>query len=154
MLSWTIQSYLAKNGIPFEAIPHPRSVTAEETAHAAHIEERRLAKIVVVRIEGQMTMLVLHADERIDLERLREQMRVDDLEICSEREFEDRFPDCEVGAMPPFGDLFGMPVIVSESIASDEKITFNAGSHTELITMNYRDFARITKPMVGAFASH
>ena len=101
-----------------------------------------------------MAMVVLHAHEMVDLERLKESLGVKNVELVSEREFEDRFPDCEAGAMPPFGDLFRMPVIVSESVASDEYFTFNAGNHTELITIPFLSFKKLVQPIIGTFTSH
>ena len=154
MLSWTIQNYLERNQIPFEVLEHPRAFTAAETAHAAHLSGKKLSKTVVVRLEGQMAMVVLHAHEMVDLERLKESLGVKNVELVSEREFEDRFPDCEAGAMPPFGDLFRMPVIVSESVASDEYFTFNAGNHTELITIPFLSFKKLVQPIIGTFTSH
>lgn len=154
MLSWTIQNYLERNQIPFECSEHSKAFTAQEVAHAAHIPGNRLAKTIIVRVDGQMTMVVLHADERVDLARLRESLGVGAVELVSEKEFEERFPDCESGAMPPLGDLFGMPVVVSESVASENKITFNAGTHTELLTISYEDFKKHVHPVVGSFASH
>ncbi len=154
MLSWTIQNYLERNQIPFEKIEHPLAFTAAETAHAAHLSGKRLAKTVIVRADGQMTMVVLHANEMINIERLRESLGVQQIELVSEREFEERFPDCEPGAMPPFGDLFRMPVIVSESVAADEYLTFNAGTHTDLISIPYNNFRELVQPVVGTFSSH
>jgi len=154
MQSQTIQSYLKNNGIPYEEIYHPRAVTAEQIAHVTRIPEEKLAKTVVVRIKGQLTLVVLHANERVSLHRLGEQLGTSDIKLCPESEFAQYFPDCEPGAMPPLGDLYHMPVIVSESVASDEKIVFNAGTHTELIAMSYDDFARVVKPEVGQFVSH
>jgi len=154
MHSENIQSYLNRNSIPYEIIEHPRAITAEEISRSAQIPSSQLAKTVVLRVNGELTLVVLHADERIDLDRLSEYMEVSDIELCPEDEFMDYFPDCELGAMPPFGDLYGMSVIVSESVASDDIIVFNAGTHTELIKMRYADFARVLRPMVGCFACH
>lgn len=154
MHSETIQSYLNRNGIPYEEILHPRAVTAEQIAHISGIPESRLAKTVILRVHGELTMALVHADERVDLARLGEYLRTTDLEICPEDEFMEFFPDCEIGAMPPFGDLYGMQVIVSESVASDEKLVFNAGTHTELISMRFADFAKVVRPVVGCFACH
>jgi len=146
MLSWTIQNYLERNNIPFEVIQHERTATAEETASAARVPENRFAKTVVVWIDGQMAMVVLHADERLNLEKLRRILNVSEVELCSEREFKARFPDCEIGAMPPFGDLFRMPVLISESITEDEELLLNGGTHTEIIKIPYDAFDRLVHP--------
>lgn len=154
MQSENIQNYLNRHGIPYEEIEHSRAVTAEEVAHVVQIAENKLAKTVVLRVRGELTLAVVHADERVDLDRLSEYLELSDIELCPEEEFMDFFPDCEIGAMPPFGELYGMNVVVSESVASDDYILFNAGTHTELIKMRYVDFARLVQPMVGCFASH
>ncbi len=154
MKSQTIQNYLKDNAIPYELIYHPRAVTAEQIAHVTRIPEEKLAKTVVIRINGQITLVVLHANERVNLHRLGEQLHTSDIKLCPESEFVEYFPDCEPGAMPPLGELYHMPVIVSEDVAGDEKVVFNAGTHTELISMKYEDFARAVRPQVGHFASH
>lgn len=146
MLSWTIQNYLERNNIPFEVIQHDRTSTAEETAQAVHVPENRFAKTVMVWLDGQMAMVVLHADERLNLEKLRKILGVYEVELCSEREFKARFPDCEPGAMPPFGDLYRMPVLVSESIATDGTLIHNAGTHTDIIKIPYDAFDRLVHP--------
>lgn len=154
MLSWTIQEYLVRHNVPYEQMVHPRAITARQTAHAAHISESKVVKTVVLSIEGRMVMAVLHANEKIDLARLRESLGVQNARLCTEREFKDRFPDCEVGAMPPFGDLYRMPVIASRSVRADDEITMNAGTHEDLITMKYADFERLVHPISESFAYH
>ncbi len=154
MLRPTVKNYLDNNQIEYAQIEHQRAFTAEEVAQTAHIPARRFCKTVIVAIDGDMVMVVLHADERINLERLRESVGAKAVHLLSEADFEDRFPDCEVGAMPPFGDLFHLPVIVSESVASESTMTFNAGTHTDLVLIPYNDFHRLVNPRVGTFASH
>lgn len=146
MLTWTIQNYLERNNVPFEIIEHPRTSTAEETAHAAHVPENEFAKTVIVWVDGQMTMVVTHADERINLEKLRRVLNVEEVELCSERDFKARFPDCELGAMPPFGDLFRMPVLISESVPEKDYLALNAGTHTDIIKIPYEAFERLVHP--------
>lgn len=154
MVSSNVRSYLLQQGVPYYIIEHPRAFTAHDTAVYANIEDKRLAKTIIARIDGEITMLVLHADERINLGRLKESLGAKRVTICSEDEFENLFPDCELGATPPLGELYGMRVVVSESVASDSCITFTAGSHTDLITMEYRDFANMVRPAIGRFACH
>ena len=143
---------LEERNMPYTAIPHTRAFTAQEVARAAHIEEKELAKIVMVWLDGELAMAVLHADERLDLKRLREATGARELRLATEDEFVDAFPDCEPGAMPPFGNRYGMAVIVSPSITMAKTITFNAGSHTELVRMNYNDFDQLVHPQIADIA--
>ena len=154
MVRETIHNYLLQKGIEYDVIRHARALTAEEIAHTAHIPAKEIAKTVVLRIDGILALAVLHANERVDLERLGEYLGTNDIQLCSEEELEELFPDCELGAMPPFGDLYRMPVIVSESVASSDRIVCNAGTHTDLLSISYASFARAVKPMVGCFTSH
>ena len=154
MVRQTIQNYLEQKGIDYVIIRHPRALTAEEVVHKTRIPASEVVKTVVLRIDDLPALAVLHADERLDLHRLGEYLGTTDIRLCSEEELEEFFPDCEVGAMPPFGDLYHMPVIVSESVSCSDRITFNAGTHTDLLSVNYSAFAHAVRPMVGCFASH
>lgn len=154
MLGWTVQNYLSTHRIPFERIEHARTRTALQTARRTHVPKNRLVKTVVVNADEQITMVVLHADQRIDLERLRDFLEVESIKLVSERELHEHFPDCELGAVPPLGDVYQMPVVVSESVASEETLTFCAGTHTGLISMPYLYFRALIRPVVGNFATH
>jgi Ala-tRNA(Pro) deacylase len=143
-----LKRFLDDNGVKYVTISHSRAFTAQEIAASAHIPGRELAKSVIVKIAGKMAMVVLPASYKVDFDLLRDIAGSDDIELATEREFKDAFPECEVGAMPPFGNLYGMDVYVAESLAEDEEIAFNAGSHTELIRLDYADFARIVEPTV------
>jgi Ala-tRNA(Pro) deacylase len=143
-----LKRFLDDNGVKYVTIGHSRAFTAQEIAASAHIPGRELAKSVIVKIAGRMAMVVLPASYRVDFDLLRDVTGSDDIELATEREFKDAFPECEVGAMPPFGNLYGLDVYVAESLAEDEEIAFNAGSHTELIRLDYADFARIVEPTV------
>ncbi len=105
-----------------------------------------MAKTVMVKLDGKLTMVVLPANERVNLGRLREATGATEVALASENEFKDRFPECEVGAMPPFGNLYGVEVIVSDTLAEDEEIAFNAGNHNEVVRMSYEDFERLVSP--------
>ena len=112
-----------------------------------------MAKTVIIKIDGKMAMAVLPASYRVDFDLLKKVTGAIKIELVSEQEFRDRFPGCEIGAMPPFGNLYDMEVFVAESLAEDEEIAFNAGSHTELIRMEYRDFERLVQPKVIKISS-
>src|SRR5574341_1045159 len=135
-----LKEFLDTHNIKYVIISHSRAFTAQETAISAHISGKELAKTVVVKIDGEMAMTVLPASYKVDLDLLKKAMGSNKAEIASEKEFKDLFPECEIGAMPPFGNLYGMDVFVAESLAEDEDIAFNAGSHRELIRMAYKDF--------------
>lgn len=148
-----LKQFLDEHMVKYVVIQHSPAFTAQEIAASAHIPGQELAKTVMVKIDGTMAMAVLPASLRVDLEGLREALDVGSVELASEREFKDMFPDCEVGAMPPFGNLYGMDVFVAQSLTEDEEIAFNAGSHTELIRLSYMDFDRLVKPRVLGFAT-
>ena len=112
------------------------------------------AKTVVVKLDGKMAMAVLPASYKIDFDLLRKAAKVKKVELATEGEFKDIFPECEVGDMPPFGNLYGMDVYVAESLAEDEEIAFNAGSHTELIKLTYKDFENLVRPEKLKFSAH
>ncbi len=149
-----IDQYLSEHNVPHRLIKHTPAFTAQEIAASSHVKGRDFAKTVIVRTDNGYAMTVVPADEKIVPTRLREILGVKDLSIAPESEFTERFPDCEPGAMPPLGRHFGMPVLVSETLARQHNIAFNAGSHTECVEMSYEDFARLEHPTVGNFTSH
>jgi len=143
-----LQEYLDEHDVKYVSIKHSPAFTAQELAAAAHIPGKEVAKTVVVKLDGIMAMVVLPAPEMIRINHLKAETGADRVELASEEEFKGRFPDCEVGAMPPFGNLYEMRTLVKESLTEDEDIAFNAGSHTELIKMSYSDFAELVQPEV------
>jgi len=143
--------FLNSNEIKFVTIYHSRAYTANEIAHSAHIHGQILAKTVMVKIDGKMAMAVRPASGLVNLNLLKEAIGAGSVMLATEQEFADLFPGCEVGAMPPFGNLYGMDVYVSDSLAKDKEIAFNAGTLTELIRLSYEDFARLVKPKVLRF---
>jgi Ala-tRNA(Pro) deacylase len=143
--------FLNTNNIKFVSIHHSKAYTAMEIAHSAHIHGHELAKTVMIKIDGKMAMAVLPASHKVDLDLLKKSVGAKNVELASENEFVQMFPDCEVGAMPPFGNLFGMEVYVSSALTEDEEISFNAGFLTELIRMWYLDFAKLVSPKVLQF---
>ncbi|MEW6637919.1 MAG: YbaK/EbsC family protein [Actinomycetota bacterium] len=148
-----LEGYLRENGVPFEVQRHPRAVTAQEVAASEHVPGRMLVKTVMVVADGEMVMLALPAPYQVDLERVAAALGASEARLAEEEEFEDTFPDCEVGAMPPFGNLYGVPVYVEESLTEDEIIVFRAGTHTETMSVGYADFERLVEPAVAAFAA-
>jgi Ala-tRNA(Pro) deacylase len=147
-----LKTFLDREGIKYVLISHSRAYTAQEAAASAHIPGRELAKTVMVKLDGQMAMAVLPASYHVDLEHLAEVAGADHAVIASEHDFSSLFPDCDTGAMPPFGNLYDMEVYVAESLTEDEEIAFAAGSHTELLRMSFADFERLVKPKVLAFS--
>jgi Ala-tRNA(Pro) deacylase len=147
-----IKEFLDSHNIKYITISHSMAYTAQEIAASAHIPGKELAKTVIVKIDGKMVMAVLPASYKIDFDLLKKAAGASKIELASEQEFEDKFPDCEVGAMPPFGNLYGMEVFVAESLTKDKEIAFNAGSHSELIKLSYKDFEGLIKPTVAQFS--
>ncbi len=143
-----LKEFLDSNKVKYVAISHSQAFTAQEIAASAHIPGRQLAKTVMVTLDGDMAMAVLPATDRVDLKLLKKAAGVKKAKLAGEQEFKDLFPDCEIGAMPPFGNLYDLEVYVAASLAEGEEIAFNAGSHTELIRMAYADFERLVKPKV------
>ena len=147
-----LKEFLDSHGVKYVTISHSQAFTAQEIAASAHVPGKELAKTVMAAADGQMVMAVLPASHRVVLDFLAEATGAENVRLASEREFCDRFPDCDIGAMPPFGNLYGMDVFVSESLTEDEEIAFNAGSHTELIRLPYREFERLVQPNVVRLA--
>jgi Ala-tRNA(Pro) deacylase len=146
-----LKDYLDRQGIKYVSIVHSTAYTAQEVAASAHVPGKEMAKTVIVELDGEMAMAVLPADQKVIVEDLREITGSDRVKFASEAEFEKRFPDCEPGAMPPFGNLYGMDVYAAESLSENNEIAFNAGSHTEVIKMSYLDFERLVQPKIMSF---
>jgi len=149
-----LKKFLDDNNIQYETISHSQAFTAQKIAASAHIPGKELAKTVIVKFDGRMAMAVLPGSYRIDLKTLREVTGSNNVELATEEEFKNMFPECVTGAMPPFGNLYDMEVYVSASLAEDKEIAFNAGSHTELIRMSFDDFKRLVNPYIETFAIH
>jgi Ala-tRNA(Pro) deacylase len=148
-----LKEFLDHENVKYVSIVHSPAYTAQEVAESAHIAGREMAKVIIVKLDSQMAMAVLPANTKIVLQDLRDVTGSDYVQIATEDEFKERFPDCEVGAMPPFGNLYGMDVYVAESLTADEEIAFNAGSHTEVIKLAYQDFERLVHPRVMSFST-
>lgn len=146
-----LQEYLDSHRVKYVVLRHSPAYTMQEVASATLIPGKELAKTVIVETDGRLAMAVLPASQKVDLEQLREAIGARQVRLASEAEFRDRFPECELGAMPPFGNLYDMAVYVADTLAEDEEIAFNAGSHTQLVRMAYRDFERLVQPEVMRF---
>lgn len=147
-----LKKYLDENKIKYIIISHSSAYTAQEIAARAHIRGRELAKTVLLKVDGKMVMAVLPASYKINFEQLAKELNSSNVRLAYEQEFMDRFPDCEIGAMPPFGNLYGMEVFVAKSLMQDEEISFNACSHTELIKLSLKDFVSLVKPKIIQFS--
>lgn len=141
-----LRNLLKENRVAHEVIRHPVAFTATSVAGAAHIPGREMAKTVVVDLDGQHVLAVVPATRKVDLERLRQATGALTVELAEEQDFMTDFPECEPGAMPPFGNLFGMKTFVEPHLAEDRDIAFNAGTHTEVVRMAYEDFERLARP--------
>jgi Ala-tRNA(Pro) deacylase len=151
MVAPKLKEYLDSKDIKYATIKHDLVYTSQQTAANAHIHGKELAKTVMVKIDGKMVMVVLPASFKVNLDRLIQFTGAGTAEIATESEFQNMFSECDIGAMPPFGNLYGMEVYVEEKLTQDEEIAFNAGTHMELIKMPYKDFERLVKPKVGRF---
>ena len=148
-----IREYLDDRGVRYESIRHPKAFTAQRTAQSAHIPGGEVAKTVMVWLDGRLAMAVVPASENISLKRLGKATGTKHVVLASEAEFARSFPECEPGAMPPFGNLYGMEVWVDVALTRDREISFNAGTHTELIRMDYREFEDVVRPKVADFGA-
>lgn len=146
-----LQELLDKHGVKYVTINHSPAFTAQEIAASAHVPGRELAKTVIVNVDGELAMAVLPASAVVHVEPLKKAVGAQSVELATENDFKSRFPGCETGAMPPFGNLFGMDVYVEDSLTRDQEIAFNAGSHTELVRMSYADYTRLVNPKVIRF---
>ncbi|MCW3788767.1 aminoacyl-tRNA deacylase [Plebeiibacterium sediminum] len=149
-----LETYLRSQDVSFNKIVHHKTYTAQRTAADAHISGKEIAKTVIMKIDNQMSMVVLPGDMQIDIGLLKMATGAKNIRLATEMEFKDLFENCEVGAMPPFGNLYDMPVYVAEALREDVFIAFNAGTHSMLIQMKYADFERLVKPHVMKLAYH
>lgn len=148
-----LREFLDQNNVKYVSISHSPAYTAQEIAASAHVPGQELAKTVMVKLDGDMAMAVLPASFKVDLDQLRAAVGAEVVELATEDEFKGLFPGCEPGAMPPFGNLWNMPVYACETLADDVEIAFNAGSHTELVRLLFDDFARLVSPKVTRFSA-
>jgi Ala-tRNA(Pro) deacylase len=143
-----LKDFLNKHEIKYVSVAHSPAYTAQEIAARVHIRGKKLAKTVMVLVNGKMAMAVLPASQKVDFDYFRKEIGAENVSLASEEEFKGMFPDCEVGAMPPFGNLYDMDVFADSGLAEDDEIAFSAGTHTELIKLPFVDFKRLVKPRI------
>jgi Ala-tRNA(Pro) deacylase len=149
-----IREYLDSENVKYMVLSHSIAYTAQGIAALVHLSGKKLAKTVIVKIDGVLTMAVVPASLHVDLDLLRSIAGALNVELATEQEFQRAFPDCETGAMPPFGNLYDMPVYADESLAAYEEITFTAGTHRELLRMKWADMVRLVQPQVVKLTHH
>jgi Ala-tRNA(Pro) deacylase len=147
-----LKKFLDENNIRYVSVRHSNAFTAQEVAATTHVSGKEFAKTVIVNKEERQIMCVLPASYKVNFDQLKENLGANDITLASEAEFKYKFPDCEVGAMPPFGNLYDMDVYVAQILVQNDEIAFNAGSHTEIIKMSYNDFQRLVNPQVLPFS--
>ncbi len=148
-----LRRFLDEHEVKYLTVSHSTAYTAQEIAASAHVKGKELAKTVMIKIDGEMAMAVLPASFQIDLYMLMDAFGAEKVELATEDEFKNLFGHCELGAMPPFGNLYGLDVYVAQELTEDQEILFNAGSHTELVKLAYADYARLVKPQVLDFSA-
>ncbi|HHT9127019.1 MAG TPA: aminoacyl-tRNA deacylase [Candidatus Brocadiia bacterium] len=149
-----LREYLDEKKVRYEVSSHREAYTAQEIAAALHVPGQKLAKVVMVKAGERFVMVVLPATWKIDMQKMKKIVGAADTRIATEDEFKDLFPGCDVGAMPPFGNLYNLDVYVDKSLTEDREIVFNAGTHVDTVNMNYQDFAALVKPIVAEFGKH
>ena len=148
-----LANYLDSHNARYLVISHSPAYTAQGIAGLTHISGKELAKTVILNLDGNLVMAVLPASFHVDLQALRRAVNAQNVMLATEEEFQDRFPQCETGAMPPFGNLYGMPVFADASLENDKEIAFNAGTHRELIRMMWVDYVKLVQPVILEFAA-
>ena len=141
-----LKRFLDKNQVEYRVIAHPVSYTSQDTVKAAHESGKEFAKTVMLKVDGRMVMAVLPSNHKVNLEHFKQVMNAKSVKLATEEEFKNLFVDCEIGAMPPFGELYDMDVVIANSLAENDMISFNAGTHREMIKMSYKDFDRLVNP--------
>lgn len=150
-ISRTLNAYLDHERVHYDVLPHPEAFRALAIAQTLHTPGKKMAKVVIVKVQERFAMTVLPASWNVDLHRLRTVFATHRVRLATEDEITGLFPDCELGAMPPFGNLYGLPVYVDQSLTEDEEIVFQAGTHSDAIRMRYWDFASLAFPVVEEF---
>jgi Ala-tRNA(Pro) deacylase len=148
-----MREFLDKNHIRYATVKHSPAYTAQAVAASAHVPITEMVKTVMIEVDGKMAMAVLPASDQIEFDELKLALGTANVTLLHEKEFKDRFPDCESGAMPPFGNLYGMPVFVADGLPQGDYIAFSAGSHHEVSIMRYADYARLVNPRAVKFSA-
>lgn len=146
-----LRRYLEQNGVRFQWMSHPATYTSQDLAHVEHISGRNVVKPVVVQADGRFLLCALPASHRVDLDELRRELHAENVALADEMQIRRLCPDCEVGAEPPIGALFGLPTIMDDSLFADEEVAFQAGTHQDAVRMSFSEFFRLARPTVGHF---
>ena len=149
-----LQSYLDEMGANYRVSRHETAYTAQGLAEAEHVSGRKVIKPVVVRADGEFVMCALPAPYRVDLDELRDQLQAREVSLVEEAKLQELFPDCQLGAEPPIGRLYGMTTLMDESLFADDRVTFQAGTHSDAVTMTLADYRRVAQPEVAYFGRH
>jgi Ala-tRNA(Pro) deacylase len=149
-----LQSYLDEMGVNYRTSKHDDTFTAQDLAAAEHIPGRKVIKPVVVRADGEFVMCALPASYKVDLSELRQQLQCEEVQLADENTLQEIFADCELGAAPPIGRLYGLPTLMDESLFADDRVTFQAGTHCDAVTMTLADYRRVAQPEVAYFGRH
>ena len=144
-----LKEFLDGAGVSYEVYNHPLAYTAQEIAAQQHFSGKEMAKVVVLEVDGRLVMGVIPGSQRINLNTAKASLGGKAVRLATEAEFISRFPECEMGAMPPFGNLFGLAVVVDPALEKDEYIYFNAGNHVQTVRLSYKDFAQLVKPRIA-----
>jgi Ala-tRNA(Pro) deacylase len=143
-----LRKFLDNNHVEYRVIEHPIGYTSQQIVEAAHESGKEFAKTVMLKVDGHMVMAVLPANHKINFDHFKQAMNAKSVRLATEAEFKNFFPDCEIGAMPPFGELYDVDVVIADSLAENDMISFNAGTHREMIKMSYKDFDRLVNPSI------
>ena len=153
-VSKRLKGFLDENHIKYVVIAHSKAFTSQEVAASLHIPGKELAKSVIIKVNGEFMMVVLPASYKINFEMVKNALEKKDVRLATEEEFKSLFPECEIGAMPPFGNLYNIPVYMAESLKDDKEIAFNAGSHVEVIRLSMDDYKRLVEPKIVKISEH
>jgi len=149
-----LKNYLDSNGVKYVTIIHSTAFTSQEIAASVHIKGKEFAKCVIVKSNGRFFMLVIPADHKVNFEKAKGALNVENLSLATEEEFRQLFPDCETGAMPPFGNLYDVPVYADEKLRANDEISFNAGTHNDVVKMKMSDYVRLVNPIFCDLSEH
>lgn len=153
-LARKLKEYLDQSKVPYKVSTHQEVYTAQEVAASLRVKGKELAKVVMIKTKDKLVMATLPASHKVNIEKMKQVLADPGARLATEGEFKAAFPDCDVGAMPPFGHLYNLDVYADKSLAEDEEIVFQAGSHVETIKMKYKDYCRLANPEVAEFAEH
>ena len=149
-----VQKFLSGQNVQFETLEHPVEYSAQRMAGVIHVSGDEVAKTVVLKVDGKPMLAVLQATHAVDFDKAPEVFGAETVELAPEEELRELFPDCELGAVPPFGSQYGLPTVVDEPLTKDETIVFEGNTHHDAIRMRYADYAKLENPRVASFSRH